>query len=447
MNFWEFCLYMNPAFFARRGFLKKVANIFMFVYRQYCEGVAVRVSVSMPPRAGKSYITSLFCAWWLGKFPEVAIMRNACTAMLYEKFSRDVRAMVMSQKYRKVFPHIRLNPTDQSLAGWALETSVQKAYFGAGVGGSIIGFGANLAMSDDLYKSFQDAMSPNQNEKVHEWKEGTHDSRFEGVCPEIFIGTRWLKRDVIGKALEKGRIHKHVKIPALINGESFCSDVRSTEQYKETKLDVDDVIWMAEYMQEPGDVAGALFPRDRLRFYDPSKVSIESEHKLVYIDPADEGGNDLAAPLGYLVGDRIYIPRVICNNNGTDINEQACADLINTEKCHAVRCEGNSAWKLFSKAVKRQVLEKNEDCDYRTLTNSTHKGTRILAQSGFIRNRFIFRADFETMTDAEGGPEYRRFMKTLMDYLRDGGDNQADDAPDALAGMAIYYRSQFSDIF
>jgi hypothetical protein len=443
-DFWEFCLWMDAEFFERRAFLKEVAEAFTFLYLEYCAGRAVRVSVSMPPRAGKSYITSLFCAWWLGKFPQLTVMRNACTSRLYEKFSRDVRAIVQKPTFRAVFPGVALDPGIQSVEGWALQNSRQNmSYFGAGTGGTIIGFGANLAVSDDLYKSFADALSPRVNETTHEWKDGAHDSRKEKNCPEIYIGTRWLKRDIIGVALDRGRIDRHVKIPAMVDGETFCADVNSTKYYLQTKEDVDAVIWEAEYMQEPGDLIGALFPLSELKFFNSETVDLAAlcEHKLVYVDPADEGGDNLAAPLGYLVGDRIYIPRAICNNFGTAVNELACADLINSEKAHAVRMEGNSAWKLFAKDVKKHVLEKNPDCDFRVLINSRHKGTRILAQSGFIKNRFIFDANYAKDQD------YNRFIKVLTSYMRDGGDNQADDPADALAGMAEYYRKTFPDIF
>ncbi len=59
-DFWAYCLYHDPKFFAKRLFLKKVADAFTRVYESYLSGVIRRLAVSMPPRAGKSYISSLF---------------------------------------------------------------------------------------------------------------------------------------------------------------------------------------------------------------------------------------------------------------------------------------------------------------------------------------------------------------------------------------------------
>ena len=159
-HFWAFCCYFDFDFFSvNRPFLKSVAIAMQSVVDEYEKGNAIKISVSMPPRAGKSYITSLFAAYWLCRFPTLSVMRNTCTATLYDKFSYDTRALFRSTKLKEIFPEIQLQPDKQNVGGWNLTTAKQVSYFGAGVGGSIIGFGANLAITDDLYKSMTDAMS------------------------------------------------------------------------------------------------------------------------------------------------------------------------------------------------------------------------------------------------------------------------------------------------
>ena len=102
-NFWDFCLYYDYSFFEKRAFLKVVANAFHYVYKSYCNNKIRRIAISMPPRAGKSYISSLFVAWMLGKFPKESVMRNCCSDTLYQKFSYDTRDIVRSLKYKNVF--------------------------------------------------------------------------------------------------------------------------------------------------------------------------------------------------------------------------------------------------------------------------------------------------------------------------------------------------------
>lgn len=445
LNFWEYCLYADYDFFSRRPFLQEVAQAFQYVYEEYSKGISRKVSVSMPPRAGKSYITSLFCAWWLGKFPELSVMRNTCTARLYDKFSYDVRSIIRSEKYRSVFPGVFLAGDKQNLDGWNLSTSKQVGYFGAGVGGTIIGFGANLALSDDLYRGIDDALSPTYNDKVIRWKESAHDSRKEKNCPELYIGTRWSVNDVIGIAQDSEKIDKKVVIAALNDkDESFCEEVKSSAEYIEIRNSIDESIWDAEYLQSPIEMKGLLFPINSLQKYNPATVDVAkmAEYRFCFIDPADEGGDDLSAPVGYLVGDKVYIVDVIYNNDGTDVNEPGCVEFLKKHRCDAAEIESNSAWTLFRKSVKEAMERDGSDCDIRSIKNTTNKHTRILAGSAFIRNHFIFREDWKEL------PEYRKFMQNLTKYMRmDSGKSAHDDAPDSLAGMARYFRTEFAHLW
>lgn len=442
-NFWEFCLYYDSDFFTRRSFLKEVADAFQSVYDNYRQGRAIKVAVSMPPRAGKSYITSLFCAWWLGKFPELSVMRNACTARLYQKFSYDVRNIVKSDRFKSVFPSITLAPDKQNVDGWNLTTSRQVGYFGAGVGGTIIGFGANIAITDDLYKDMEAALSEKVQEGVSMWKQSAHNSRMERACPEIYIGTRWTLRDEIGKAVESGDVDIVVKIPALVmddNGQlrSFCEDVKTTAEYLKIKADTEESIWVAEYMQEPAELEGLLFPASSLKYFDPFEGT--PDFRYAAADPADTGGDDLSVPFADLHSDKIFITDVIYNTDGTDVNVPELVERIISKKLNHVDIEGNSAWILFGKDVRNKVQERYEDCEIRIIKNTTNKHTRILAMSAFIRNHCYF------LKEKHWTPQYRKFMKVLTSYMKDGSTKK-DDAPDSLVLVAQYYKKNFSHIW
>ena len=436
LSFWEFCLYVDPEFFAKRPFLKEVAEAF----QRIADGEIQKASVSMPPRAGKSYVTSLFCAWWLGRNPELCVMRNTVTSALYRKFSYDVRNIIRSKRYQNVFPKIRLAEDKQNIDGWSLTSSKQGAYFGGGVGTNIIGFGANLAITDDLYSGFEQALSEVYNDKVMQWKQGSHDSRKEKGCPEIFIGTRWSKNDVIGQAQTSGDIDVQITIPALVEGKSFCEDVKTTEEYLKIKDEVDETIWEAEYMQEPIEAKGLLFPMSELKTFAPGDLPGQPEFKYLGIDPADSGHDDTSAPQCDLYGNGIYVTGVLYNNHGTDVNIPALVESIVSRKTNACEIEGVSAWILFAKDVRNKVQERYQDCDIRIIKNTTNKNVRILAQSAFIKNHFYFlKEEFWT-------PEYRKFMKVLTSYLREGGSKK-DDAPDSLAMAAAYFVRNFNHLW
>lgn len=436
-DFWEFCLYYDDEFFTKRTFLKEVANGFQWLYEEYKQGRSKKISISMPPRSGKSFTLSLFIAWWLGQFPELSVMRNCCTDTLYKKFSYDVRAIIRERKYRLVFPKVQLASDKQNLDGWNLSTAKQVSYFGGGVGGTIMGLGCNLAASDDLYKDIAAARSETIQEVMGMWKQSAHDSRMETNCSEIFLGTRWTKRDEIGKAIDEGRIDKEITIPALNeNNESFCEDVKTTAEYLKIKDETDEEIWSAEYMQEPIEIKGLLFPASELKYFEP--IAIQPDYRYCAVDPADTGGDDTSAPFCDLIGNGIYITDIIYNNHGTDETIPLLVEKLISKRINSCEIEGVSAWILFAKDVRTKVQERYQDCDIRIIKNTSNKQTRILAQSAFIKNHFYF------LKEEYRNSDYKKFMKVLTSYLREG--SKRDDAPDSLAMASAYFMRNFNHL-
>ena len=81
----------------RRLFLKHVADAFTRVYDSYQDGVIRRLAVSMPPRAGKSYISSLFIAWMLSHFRK----SRSCAAAVP---IRCITSCLTTARHRPFFP-------------------------------------------------------------------------------------------------------------------------------------------------------------------------------------------------------------------------------------------------------------------------------------------------------------------------------------------------------
>lgn len=353
-----------------------------------------------------------------------------------------MRNIIRSERFKDIFDECTLSADKQNLGGWNLTTAKQVSYFGAGVGGTIIGFGANLAISDDLYRGLEDALSENYNEGVFRWKESSHDSRKERNCPEIFVGTRWQKGDVIGKALEEGKFDRYLIIPAMDeSGNSFCEDVKTTTEYQEIKKSIDEAIWDAEYMQDPKDSTGYLFPKSDLHYYSPAKIdNLEPNYVFIPVDPADGGGDYYSAPKCEIAGERVFVTKVIFNKRDTDENIPDTANLATTgNKAHYVQVESNGGWKLARKSLKAIMQDKSPDCRVRSINARTNKETRILAAAAWIRNHCYFREDWETCEDAE----YRDFMKNLTGYMREG-KNKNDDAPDVMAQLYEYCEKNLS---
>lgn len=426
-NFVLFCYYYNYDFFKARPFLKEIAQAF----QEVADGNIKTLSVSLPPRAGKSYITTLFCAWILGKYPTESVMRNTCSARLAEKLSYDARDVVKSERFAKVFPLVTLSKDKASVSGWNTNQSKQVGYFGQGVGGTIIGFGASkLAITDDLFRSMEDAMSETIREKTHSWKEATHDSRKETGCAEIDIGTRWTRDDIIGKNAEQGYYDKQIVVPALIEQDgalySFCESVMTTEEYLLKKEKTREEIWMAEYMQQPVDIKGRLFENLRT-FKDIDAVKKHTQGAFAYIDVADEGGDYLCMVVGHIVAKDVYITDVVFTKANVDVTIPLCAKLLDENKVSYCRIETNGMGAIFIKMLrdmtKTPLLKVN---------NNQNKDTRIIMNSSYVLRKFRF-------LDGQIG-EYGQYLNNLKAYQKEG-KNKNDDAPDATTGLGLFIQS------
>ena len=431
-SFWDFCLYYDNEFFQKRPFMKDIADSFQDIE----EGKIKSLSVSLPPRAGKSYITTLFCAWTLGRNPSESVMRNTCTATLYLKFSYDVRNVVKSDQFKDVFPDIRLSDDKSNLNGWNTNHAKMVSYFGAGVGGTIIGFGASkVAITDDLYRGMEDALSDTVNDRIHQWKEATHDSRFESGCARIDIGTRWTRDDVIGRSTEQNEYDKQIIVPAMNEaGESFCEDVMTTAEYQSKKKKIMPEIWSAEYMQQPVDIEGRLFSGlKKMSFSEFKQIESKIDGTIAFCDVADQGKDYTAFAIAALIDKELFIVDYLFSRDNTDITIPLIADKLNKWNVRYCRVESNSMGAMFSRYLQKETKSK-----ILQVHNTTNKITRIIMQSSFLINNCTFVTN-ETQ-------DCIQFLDNVESFSKEG-KNKHDDAPDCLSGLAIFAQSLFKHLF
>lgn len=427
-NFWQFCLYYDKEFYESRSFLKEIAD----GMQEIEEGKIKSLAISMPPRAGKSYVTSLYCAWTLGRNPTESVMRNTCTATLYLKFSYDVRTILTSEEFMEVFPEVRLSKTKANLQGWNTNKSKMVGYFGSGVGGTIIGFGATkVGITDDLYRGLEDALSDLVNDRLLQWKDATHDSRFETGCARIDIGTRWSLNDVIGRSMTNGEYDRVITQKALDeNDKSFCEAVMSTEEYHKKRSKMSEDIWVAEYQQEPVDMKGRLFGDIKtISKEDFRDLESQIEGAVGYIDVADQGNDYTALAIGVVVKNHVYVIDVLHSRENTDITMPLCAAMLDKYNVNYCRVESNSMGAMFARGLNNITSAK-----ILQVSNGTNKITRIIMQSAYILNNMTF---VETNTK-----EYIRFIENMKTFSKEG-KNKHDDAPDCMAGLSMFVRSMF----
>lgn len=168
----------------------------------YRQGLSTYLEVVVPFRHGKSDISSRFLpAWFLGQFPDAEVMLTGYAAELVQGFSRDVRGIMDSERYRGVFPEVRLDASTNNASERRIAGHTGRLY-AIGRGGAATGRGAALLIVDDMLKNREEAESATIRDSA--WASLTDDfmTRLAPVHIVIVVNTRWHVDDVCG------RIHK-----------------------------------------------------------------------------------------------------------------------------------------------------------------------------------------------------------------------------------------------
>lgn len=175
------------------------------------------------------------------------------------------------------------------------ETPEGGGAWAAGVGGSITGKGAHLAIIDDPIKNAEEANSETIREKHKEWYRSTLYTRLEPDAALIVIQTRWHEDDLTGWLLEEEQGDEPenwhiVCLPAIFedspsfpetctverdfraSGEALCP-----ERYPEPKLNkirarIGDYHFDALYQQRPIAKTGLMFDVSKFTVVDALPV-------------------------------------------------------------------------------------------------------------------------------------------------------------------------------
>ena len=433
-RFYAFCRYYDPTFFSDdKPHLKLICD----ALQEITDGVTSHLMISMPPRSGKSYTASLWCAWTIGRGyrdSSISIMRNSYGQNLAEKFSYDIRTMLQARRFLDVFPEVALKADHQRIEDWAVTNASESTYFCSGVGGGITGKGCKtVAIADDLIKNLEDGLSDTITEKTWQWYKSVHEARLLSGCPQVHIATRWSRHDPIGMILESTESDKYKKIviPALDDhGKSFCEAVRTTEEYLNTKNTTDEFIWECEYMQNPIEAKGLLYPVEQLHRFSIKELAADQISSITgFTDTADEGADFLASLSVAVSGKKCFVIDVVFTQEPVEITEALVSQQVIDNEHVMHRVESNSGGKGFARAVAAILRDRGCRCKVTWQPSTQNKETRILMSSGQVKEYFYFRNDYRP------GSQYDKFMRQLTSYVK-MGTNQPDDAPDALTGAA-----------
>ena len=263
----EFCKHIDPTYIVAAHH-KRLAELLM----QIAYGDKDRIAVSVPPRHGKSHLVStLFPAWFLGKFPDKKVLMVSNTTDLAVDFGRKVRNIIADAKYQSVFPGINLASDSKSAGRWS--TNRGGEYFATGVGSALAGRGADLLLIDDPHDE-QDLLAGNFDalEKAYQWFTFGARTRLMSQGRVAVVHTRWHQDDLIGHLIRDGANNPKAdqyevfEFPAILdtaNGQkALWPEKFDLEALERTKASMPSFQWNAQYMQSPTSEEAAIIKRD-----------------------------------------------------------------------------------------------------------------------------------------------------------------------------------------
>jgi predicted phage terminase large subunit-like protein len=286
-----------------------------------------KLIVTMQPQIGKSELCSVrFPAYWLAKRPDDPVILCSYGSSLAEDKSRQVRELVQSDEFLKLFPDFQLRKDSLSVQLWKLDGH-KGQLLAAGVGGPITGQPAKLGLIDDFFENWEAAVSKNNRDKIWDWYRSTFRVRLHEGSARLIVATRWHQDDLIGRILNSPGSNEWtvLRIPALAETQEErdkankqynlppgredplgrepgepASPKRFSKPYMlEMKRDVGTLVWNAEYQGAPSALEGLKIKRDWFRFISPGdptfvEVTVQGtqEFSVRWVRYWDKAGTD-----------------------------------------------------------------------------------------------------------------------------------------------------------
>ena len=271
-NFLSFVRFIWPQFICGYHH-KEMAKQFERLVHNECN----RIIINIPPRHGKSELTSyLYLAWLMGNHPQSKIIQATHTAELAMRYGRKVRNLMDSDAYREVFPDVRLAADSKAAGRW--ETNKGGEYFASGVGGAMTGRGADFLVIDDPH-SEQDALSETAMERAYEWYTSGPRQRLQPGGKILLVMTRWSKVDLTAQVLndqaKDSRADKWelIEFPALLpSGKPTWPEMWKEQDLLAVKAALPISKWNAQWQQTPTAEEGAIFKREWWQMYNGETI-------------------------------------------------------------------------------------------------------------------------------------------------------------------------------
>jgi predicted phage terminase large subunit-like protein len=346
-------------------------------------GEIKRLMLLLPPRHGKSELASKrFPAFCLGKRPDMQFISASATSGLAEDFGREVRNIIASREYHHIFPRTGLAEDSQAKGKWT--TKDGGTYYAVGVGGAVIGRGADVFMIDDPYSTMADAQSALTRKNVWEWYSGTVYNRLQPGGAIVLINHRMHEDDLSGALLAQqaagGDQWEVVELPAINeDGEALWPEHYPLDALEQIRRNTLPRFWSALYQQRPAPEEGEYFKRDWFRWYTtpPKHLRIYGASDYAVTD----GGGD--ATVHIVVGidpdDNLYVLDMWRGRTQSNIWVEEFLNIVEARKPLKWAEEQGQILKSLGPFIDKRMRERKVYCHRQPFPSVADKPTRCRA--------------------------------------------------------------------
>ncbi|MEU9774596.1 MULTISPECIES: terminase large subunit domain-containing protein [unclassified Streptomyces] len=280
-------------------------------------GERVRLLLNMPPRHGKSQRAARWAPlWYLRRNPTHRLMIASYSAVLAEGHGRWLRDSINEHGEQL---GISLRYGSKAAGRFDLSGS-PGGLVTAGVGGSLTGMGAHLAVVDDPLKDAKAAASPTVLGDLWDWWQQVLNTRMEPTGSIVVIQTRWSENDLAGRILAQDAARDKarwtvINLPAIADspddalgraiGAPLWPERFNLGHLADFRDEVGERGWWALYQQQPRPLEGGIWQWAWIRgqrITEERLRGIKLTRVVVAVDPA--GGSEDGDEVGIVAAGR-----------------------------------------------------------------------------------------------------------------------------------------------
>ena len=269
-------------------------------------GEVTRLNVNVPPRAGKTTLAKYLLVYALTVNPRANIIYTSFSQSLLTDIAASVRNILEHPIYKAMYPSFvyydneEINPVDDFWLEYLRKETGHNTYsakkittrYGgiclfSSIGSQITGYGAGIRngkgftgalIIDDANKP-ADIHSQTMRNKVERYFEETLLSRLNSSNVPIINIQQRLHLDDLSGILERKYGFETLKKP-LLDENGICQLPKQYTPERIKELQINNYMFVSQYMQDPIVLGGAIIKREWFGYYDSEK---EYNYKRIVI--------------------------------------------------------------------------------------------------------------------------------------------------------------------